>query len=506
MKKISSRWLLALLLTGVLAIPAGAIAQHQQFRGGVGGNAAPPRVIGGGGRSFGGGIRSISRVGGGGRPAFSQHIGRSFSPHLSRSFTPGIGRSFSTHVGRPAHFGTLRRGPRFSRSANGTRRLRNVQRVRRVHRIAQRKGTGRTLRNARSVQQHIGTAATTAETAHRGRFAARFDDRRHHHFANIAAHRAWRRGLRAGFVAWYGPVFWPYAYSDIFDYAFWPYGYDDSYWFYAYDDFFDGVFWGEYGPPVEYAGAAAAAYVPHASHAGVEELCTQPGTGITAWPFAAIERKVGLNSEQKQLLGDMRKAASDATAAFKASCPPNEAFPLTPPGRLLAMTARLQGTLDAVRTVRPALEKFYASLSDEQKERFNQLGPKTPAQVASKSPETTGTSTAEAKSCKQPKPGLTAMPIEQIKAVVKPTDAQQDALKQLQEATDQAVSLLQSACPEQVPLTPTGRLAAMEKRLKAMIDAANKVKPALNDFYTSLSNEQKARFDRLGQELAKTKG
>jgi hypothetical protein len=42
----------------------------------------------------------------------------------------------------------------------------------------------------------------------------------------------------------------------------------------------------------------------------------------------------------------------------------------------------------------------------------------------------------------------------------------------------------------------------MEKRLQAMIDAASTVKPALESFYTSLSNEQKARFDRIGRELA----
>ena len=35
-----------------------------------------------------------------------------------------------------------------------------------------------------------------------------------------------------------------------------------------------------------------------------------------------------------------------------------------------------------------------------------------------------------------------------------------------------------------------------------MIDAAQTVKPALESFYASLSNEQKARFDRIGQELA----
>jgi hypothetical protein len=36
-----------------------------------------------------------------------------------------------------------------------------------------------------------------------------------------------------------------------------------------------------------------------------------------------------------------------------------------------------------------------------------------------------------------------------------------------------------------------------------MIEAANTVEPALDSFYASLSNEQKARFNRMGRELAK---
>jgi hypothetical protein len=90
--------------------------------------------------------------------------------------------------------------------------------------------------------------------------------------------------------------------------------------------------------------------------------------------------------------------------------------------------------------------------------------------------------------------------------VVKPTGAQEDGLKQLQDATGKAVSLLQAACPEDTPLTPPGRLTAMEKRLQAMIDPANTVRPALDSFYASLSNEQKARFDRISQQLAQTGG
>ena len=351
-------------------------------------------------------------------------------------------------------------------------------------------------------------ARVMPQAARQGRFAAGFAARAQDANARVrpaavAARRAWRRGLRATFVPWIGPVFWPYAYSDIFDYAFWPNGYDDGYWAYAYDDFFDVVFWGEVGPPEEYGYAPPpASGSTRPTYAAVQELCKQPGTGITAWPFAEIEKKVGLNAEQKQMLADVRSAAAKAASVFKVSCPAEHALPLTPPGRLQAMVGRLQATLEAVQIVRPALEKFYDSLSDEQKARFNEIGPKNHAVNA----EASQALAQDAQSCKEPKPGLSNLPIEKIEDVVNPTDAQEADLKKLQEATDKAVSLLQAACPEDTPLTPPGRLEAMEKRLQAMIDAANTVKPALDSFYASLTSEQKARFNRIGQELAQSGG
>jgi hypothetical protein len=68
-----------------------------------------------------------------------------------------------------------------------------------------------------------------------------------------------------------------------------------------------------------------------------------------------------------------------------------------------------------------------------------------------------------------------------------------------------AVSILQAACPQDTPLTPPGRLEVMETRLQAMLEAANTVKPALDEFYGSLSGEQKARFNRIGRDLADSK-
>jgi hypothetical protein len=375
------------------------------------------------------------------------------------------------------------------------------------------------LREARGPRRN-GQARITPDAARQGRFASAFagsaqaGDFRQRRFWHDPARRAWNRGHRAAFVAWFGPVFWPYAYSDIFDYTFWPSGYDDGYWASAYDDFFDSVFWGESGPPAEYVygddtpvgtvppvsgGAPAAGGAPRPTYSSVQELCKQPGSGVTSWPIAEIESKVGLTNEQKELLAEMRNAGLKAGEVFKTSCPAQNAFPLTPPGRVQAMIVRLQATLEAVQTVRPALDQFYISLSDEQKERFNEIGPKqmrdgTTSQAFAPNPQ----------SCKEQKPGLSNLPIEKIEDVVKPTDAQEDELNKLQAATDKAVSIMQAACPEDTPLTPPGRLEVMEKRLQAMIDAANIVKPALDSFYASLTSEQKARFNRIGRELAQS--
>jgi len=38
-------------------------------------------------------------------------------------------------------------------------------------------------------------------------------------------------------------------------------------------------------------------------------------------------------------------------------------------------------------------------------------------------------------------------------------------------------------CPQEIPLTPTGRLAAIEKRLDALTGALDTLRPALERFY-----------------------
>ena len=378
--------------------------------------------------------------------------------------------------------------------------------------------------------------AVSAEQVAQGRFASNLSAnqqgrRAARRAARLAALTAWQLGVLAPYIPWYGPVYWPYAYADLFYYTFWPDAYDSAYWAYAYDDFFDGVFFPNGAPYVEYAaegpydgayartatgggsyygrattgsaprGGASAPSAPGRINQATRDFCADQATGVTAWPLGKIADAVQPTSEQRALLENLRKASQDAAAQFRELCP--ESVPMTPPGRLQAMTQRLQATSDAVSTVKPALEAFYNSLNDEQKARFNEIGP----HLARQRPQRTAEQNQNAQAnCSSEKAGLSGIAIDRIEELVQPTEAQDASLNRLDEAMQKAVDILREACPNTVPMTPVGRLEAMKQRLDAMIQAANAVRPALEDFYAALSDEQKAKFNRLGRQTAQSGG
>jgi len=149
--------------------------------------------------------------------------------------------------------------------------------------------------------------------------------------------------------------------------------------------------------------------------------------------------------------------------------------------------------------VRPALQAFYKSLDDEQKARFNELGSQL-GQPKQQRPASGDTKAAA--NCSSDKAGISNLAINRVEEIVRPTETQGAALDKLDEAMQKAVDTLREACPNTVAQTPVGRLDAMQKRIEAMIDAANTVRPALEGFYASLNDEQKAKFNRLGRDTA----
>jgi hypothetical protein len=102
--------------------------------------------------------------------------------------------------------------------------------------------------------------------------------------------------------------------------------------------------------------------------------------------------------------------------------------------------------------------------------------------------------------CNATQPGATDWPSELIERSVKPTDAQRASLTALQDAAAKAADILKSSCPPADARTPPARLAAVGTRLDAMLQAVGTVRPALDTFYNSLTDEQKAAFDAIGPE------
>jgi hypothetical protein len=309
----------------------------------------------------------------------------------------------------------------------------------------------------------------------------------------------WRHGN--GGYGWVGPLYWPFAYNDMYDYAMWGDGYDDSFWGYGYGDIYAGIF-APYGYDdltgylPQYASSnpgetAPASGAPAPAPDQLTQMCGADSRDIAGLPIDQFQQAIQPTVEQSAALDDLANASLKAAQDLKAACPTDIA--LTAPSRLAAMQQRIEAMIAAVQTVQPPLEKFYGLLSDEQKARLTALG--NDQRQSKTTDQTTGSLT---QSCSVAQPGVMEWPTAEIDQTVRPTDAQRASLVALQNATTQAADLLKTSCLSSDPLTPPARLAAVGKRLDTMLQAVKLVSSALNDVYGTLSDEQKARFEAIG--------
>lgn len=108
-------------------------------------------------------------------------------------------------------------------------------------------------------------------------------------------------------------------------------------------------------------------------------VCKGDAAEMADHMLVRIEHKVKPTDAQKPAFDELKAAAKAAAAKAKAGCPAarvqaadgTRPAPKSPTERLAVMETALAAQLDAVRTVRPAAEKFYASLTEEQKKAFS---------------------------------------------------------------------------------------------------------------------------------------
>jgi hypothetical protein len=318
----------------------------------------------------------------------------------------------------------------------------------------------------------------------------------------------WQHGN--GGYGWVGPLFWPFAYYDINDYAIWGSGYGDTFWDYGYNDIYAGIFapygyndlvgyrpqYGRYASRRDRASRAYAAIDPLA------QMCGDDNGEFAGFPVNQIQQAIQLNDAQRVALDEVGSASAKAAQTIKSACPAD--ISLTAPNRLAIMQQRIEAMISAVGILQPPLQKFYDVLNDEQKALLNAL---IDNQRGSSSRDQRGNSNRPriaadpvAQPCGMAAPGLTEWPNAEIEQRVHPNDAQRASLAALQDAASKAADMLKASCQPDSAVTPPARLAAIDKRLNAVLDAVKTVRAALNDFYGALSDEQKAQFESIGRQ------
>lgn len=462
------------------------------FHGGGGGGFR----VGGGGGGFhgGGGFRPAGGFHGGGFHSAGGFRGGGFhslhiAPGRGRGYSVGHFQSHSAHTfaSRKAPYGYHGRSGISHGFVAGNRTsnrmaLRNANAV--SHALSSRQ-----VRNALhahgGLRNPMARAAITAGVA-----GAAW---RHHNGG------LWWRHAHGGF-GWVGPVFWPYAYYDVYDYAWWGGGYDPFFWDYGYLDLYAGLFGlYDYGALSGYAGylpgyAGPAPRVRYSRGAepatALADMCGSDSRDIAGFPIERFRDAIQPNNEQSAALDDLANASHIAAETIRNSCPRDVA--LTAPSRLAIMEQRVDAMRKAVTNVQPALDKFYGLLTDEQKAKITALAAD---QQPARREDLAGNS-----NCNATQPGATDWPSGLIERSVRPTDVQRASLAALQDAAAKAADILKSSCPPADARTPPARLAAVGTRLDAMLQAIGTVRPALDTFYSSLTDEQKTAFDAVGPE------
>ena len=335
-----------------------------------------------------------------------------------------------------------------------------------------------------------------AHLAHANAFAGRASFAANRHFAGAGAfHPFWNHGWHwHNHLGWVGPLFWPFAYGDFFYYALWPDDYYDvdPFWVYGYGDIYEGIF----SPYVydEYVQGPGAPARMAALTQSMAQSCSDEAAEVTGWPINQISDAVQPNPQQTALLDDLGNAVVKASDVIKSHCPTTVSF--TPTGRLDTMQQRLQGLVAgrqpreraAGQILRLARRRAEGALQQHQAGDGQECRGKRTGRHA-----TTPKSDCDA--------SVMAWPTDQIDQAVQPNDAQRAKLDALKSAAANGADIIKAACPSETPSTPPARLAAAGKHLQAMLQAVDAIRPPLHDFYNSLSDNQKARFNTMGKQL-----
>jgi hypothetical protein len=422
---------------------------------------------------------------GGGGPYFGAD-----APHS------GDGRYFAGAGGK--HVGSRPAGPHFAGRAHG----RGDDRTR-LSTIGGNRTDGRN-RNANprsAVAQRLLNSHAMVSALH-DRDALRDSDAR----ARIAAaaiaeherneHGWWRH--RHGGYGWAGPLFWPYAYDDLYDYTMSGHGDDPAFWDYGYNDIYTGIF-------TPYGHDDLTDHLPPSGTA----TRTRPALRETAHPATSQATTHPAKSQADAHPATPQANARPITPQANAdlATPQANAHPITPQADSRPKTPQANADLATPQadarpiapqaTAHPATQLATANPAAPQATAH----PATPqAMVRPPTPQAPVRPATNqlTQMCGGDSRDVAGLPIDQIQQAIAPNEAQGAALDDLGNASVKAAQDIRAACPTQIPATAPARLAAMQQRVETMIAAVGTVQPALDKLYGLLNDQQKALLGAVG--------
>jgi hypothetical protein len=296
-------------------------------------------------------------------------------------------------------------------------------------------------------------------------------------------------------LGWVGPPAWPNAFEDTVGFTFWPDDYGARFRGHGFDviaDTITGHFAVHRSARTATSGSATRS---DADNEPSVNRCGDASSSDTNWPSTRVDQILQLSNAQHGSLDKLQSTADQSIRTIRANCVGPAAG--AAPDRLRDFVQTLWSVRDAGIAMREPLKSFYASLRANQKSSFTTEQPQNSSPPDPKTADPAMNRQFQA--CASQNAEKAERMIKEIEMRVRPNKEQSTNLEYLHKVSTDMAKLLIASCAQPIPADPMARLDAANDQLAAINYAATTVQIAVDDFYQTLNNEQKARFDSLAR-------
>jgi hypothetical protein len=254
--------------------------------------------------------------------------------------------------------------------------------------------------------------------------------------------------------AW--PTASPSVYEDLLGYVLWPGNYADRLWSHGYGDVMNTLL-----VPMTANAEQAASLI-------ADGMCSAKASELADQLIARTREIIGPTGAQQAALDELAAALGEAIERGRTGVCVGTGDPLQ------RMIAGLWTMWDATLLMRPPLEKFYDSLTPEQKAKLT---------------GSAATSQALARACADQHAADGSA--DRLARVLGADPSQRLTLETLRERSAELIKFLALSCPRGTQPTPMDRLEAAGERMNALLYVVMSMSPTVNELHGARPDEPK---------------